>query len=136
MEAANSKTLMSSIAQMTIGTVPPVTTTSMARQATATITSSSAAAAGGQPGTQAGPTDANPPATQPAAQLKPLRYAPTSTGFPVPSGRIPALLGDVPLSVPPVCAVDGSPVLRRNSCSGEHHLIGLGDRTVLPFRTR
>ena len=68
-EAASSKTLTSSIAQMTIGTIPPVTTTSTNRQATATLTTSSAAAAGGQPSMQAGSADATLPATQSAAQL-------------------------------------------------------------------
>ncbi len=136
-EAASSKTLTSSIAQMTIGTVPPATTTSISRSATTTLTTSSAVAATGQPSTQAGLADATLSATQSAAQLATgSPYAPASTRFPVPPGRMSTLLGDVPLPVPPVSAVDDSSVLRRSSCSGEHHPISLRDRTVLLFYTR
>ncbi len=59
-EAASSKTLTSSIAQMTIGTVPSTTTTSISRPPAATLTTSSAVAAGGQPSTRAGLADATP----------------------------------------------------------------------------
>ncbi len=68
-EAANSKILTSSIAQMTIGTVPPVTTNSTTRQAAATLTTSSAAAAGSQPSTQAGSADTTLPAAQSTVQM-------------------------------------------------------------------
>ncbi len=107
-EAANSKTLTSSIAQMTIGTVSPVTTTSMARQATATFTSSSAAAARGQPSTQAGPTDATPPATQPATQL--TTGSPYATPLPPPGflylpAGYPPYWGMYPQYVPPMTAL-------------------------------
>ncbi len=81
-EAASSRTLTSTIAQMTIGTIPPVTTTSTTQQAAATRTTSSAAAAGGQPSTQAGPTDATHPATQSAAQL--ATRSPYATPLPPP----------------------------------------------------
>ncbi len=68
-ETASSKTLTSSIAQMTIGTVPPATTTSYSRPAATTLDTSSAVAAGGQFSTQAGLADATLSATQSAAQL-------------------------------------------------------------------
>ncbi len=80
--AANSKTLMSSIAQTTIGTVPPVTTTSTTRQAATTHTTNSAAAAGSQPSTQAGSADATLTAAQPAVQMAP--WSPYATPLPTP----------------------------------------------------
>ncbi len=111
-EAANSKTLTSSIAQMTIGTVPPVTTTSTARQATATFATSSAAAAGGQPSTQAGSADATLPTTQSAAQLatgSPYATPLPPPGFPYLPAGYPPYWGMYPYPypqyVPPMSAL-------------------------------
>ena len=73
---------MSSIAQMTIGTVPPLTTTSIRRQAAAMLTTSSAVAARGQPSAQAGLADATLPATQSTAQL--TARNPYATSLPPP----------------------------------------------------
>ncbi len=92
-EAAGSKTLTSSIAQMTIGTVPPATTTSVSPPATTTTTTSSAVAAGGQPGTQTGLAGATLSATQSAAQLaagNPYAAPLPPPGFPyLPAGYPP-----------------------------------------------
>ena len=81
-EAANSKTLTSSIAQMTIGTVTPATTTSATRQAAATLTTSSAAAAGSRSSMQAGSADTTLPATQSAVQM--ATGSPNATSLPPP----------------------------------------------------
>ena len=102
-EAANSKTLTSSIAQMTIGTVPPVTTTSTTRQAAATLTTSSAAAARSQPSTQAGSADATLPATQSAAQMttrSPYVMPLPPPGFPYLSAGYPPYWGMYPYPYP------------------------------------
>ncbi len=134
-EAANSKTLTSSIAQMTIGTVPPVTTTSTTRQATTTHTTNSAAAAGSQPSTQAGSADATLTAAQSAVQMatgSPYATPLPTPGFPLPSHLVPTLLGNVPLSVPPACTADAGPVLGRTPHSNARHLVDPLDRTVPP----
>ncbi len=103
-EAASSKTLTSSIAQMTIGTIPPVTTTSTTCQAAATLTTSSAAAAGGHPSTQARPTDATPPATESAAQL--ATGSPYTTPLPPP---------DFPTFQPGIRLIGGCTLIRSPS---------------------
>ncbi len=81
-EAANSKTLTSSIAQMTIGTVTPAATTSATCQVAATLTTSSAAAAGSRSSTQAGSADATLPATQSTVQM--ATGSPYATSLPPP----------------------------------------------------
>ncbi len=102
-EAVNSKTLTSSIAQMTLGTVPPVTTTSTTRQAAATLTTSSAAAAGSQPSTQAGSADATLPATRSAAQMatgSPYAMPLPPPGFPYLPAGYPPYWGMYPYPYP------------------------------------
>ncbi len=81
-EAASSKTLTSSIAQMTIGTIPPATTTSTSRPAATALTIGSAVAVGGQPSTRAGLTDATLSAVQSTAQL--TAGSPYTTPMPPP----------------------------------------------------
>ncbi len=103
-EAAGSKTLTSSIAQMTIGTVPPTTTTSVSCPATTTTTTSSAVTAGGQPGIQTGLADATLSATQSAAQL--AARNPYATPLPPPSfpylpAGYPPYWGMYPYPYPP-----------------------------------
>ncbi len=68
-EAASSKTLTSSIAQMTIGTAPPVMTTPTTRQAAANHATTTTAAARSQPSTQAGSTNVTVTAAQSAVQM-------------------------------------------------------------------
>ena len=102
-KAANSRTLTRSIAQMTIGTVPPVTSTSTTHLAAATCTTSSAAAARGQPSMQAGPTDATPPSTQSAAQLatgSPYATPLPPPGFPYLPAGYPPYWGMYPYPYP------------------------------------
>ncbi len=81
-ETAGSKTLTSSIAQMTIGTVTPATTAPTSCPAAITTITSSAVAAGGQPSIQAGLADATLSATQSAAQL--ATGSPYATSLPPP----------------------------------------------------
>ncbi len=102
-EAANSRTLTSSIAQMTIGTVPPVMTTSTTRQAATTLTTSSAAAAGSQPSTQAGSADTTLPATQSAVQMttgSPYATPLPPPGFPYLPAGYPPYWGMYPYPYP------------------------------------
>ncbi len=102
-EAASSKTLTSSITQMTIGTVPPATTTSISRPPTATLTTSSAVTAGGQPSTRAGLADATFSATQSAAQLatgSPYATPLPPPGFPYPLAGYPPYWGMYPYPYP------------------------------------
>ncbi len=102
-EAAGSKTLTSSIAQMTIGTVPPVTTTSVSRPATTTLTTSSAVVAGGQPSTQAGLAGTTLSATQSAAQLatgNPYATPLPPPGFPYLPAGYPPYWGMYPYPYP------------------------------------
>ncbi len=68
-EAANSKTLTSSIAQMTIGTAPPVMTSPTSCQAAATCATNTTAAAGSQPSTYARSTDVAIMAAQSAVHM-------------------------------------------------------------------
>ncbi len=76
-EAASSKTLMSSIAQMTIGAAPPLVTTSTACQAAATFSSTTPVAAKSQPNKDAGSADVATTAAQSAVQM--------TTGSPYPA---------------------------------------------------
>ena len=111
-EAANSKTLTSSIAQMTIGTAPPVMTTSTIRQATATHATNTTAAARSQRSTYAGSADVIITAAQSAVQmttgspyptpLPPPGFPYLSTGYPPYWGMYPYLY---PQYVPPMLAV-------------------------------
>ena len=103
MDAAGSKTLMSSIAQMTIGTVPPATTTSVSHPATTTITTSSVVVGGVQPSTQTGLADATLSATQSAAQLaagNPYATPLPPPGFPYLPAGYPPYLGMYPYPYP------------------------------------
>ncbi len=92
-EAASSKTLTGSIAQMTIGTATLATTTPISCPAATTLTTSSAVAARGQPSTQVGLTDATLSAAQSVAQLatgSPYATPLPPPGFPyLPSGYPP-----------------------------------------------
>ncbi len=102
-EAASSKTLMSSIAQMTIGTVTPATTISTSRLAATTRTTGSAVAAGGQPSTQAGLTDATLSAVQSTAQLtagSPYATPLPPPGFPYLPAGYPPYWGMYPYPYP------------------------------------
>ncbi len=111
-EAANSKTLTSSIAQMTIGTAPPVMTTPTTRQAAATHATNTTAAAGSQPSTYAGSADVTTPTAQSAVQmatgspyptpLPPPGFPYLSTVYPPNWGMYPYLY---PQYVPPMPAV-------------------------------
>ncbi len=95
---------MSSIAQMTIGTVPPTTTTSVSHPVTATATTSSAVVAGGQPGAQTGLADATFSATQSAAQLaagNPYATPLPPPGFPYLPAGYPPYWGMYPYPYPP-----------------------------------
>ncbi len=103
-EAAGSKTLTSSITQMTIGTVPSTTTTSVSRLATTTTTASSSVTAGGQPSIQTGLADATLSATQSAAQLaagNPYVTPLPPPGFPYLSAGYPPYWGMYPYPYPP-----------------------------------
>ncbi len=111
-ETASSKTLTSSIAQMTIGTATPATTTSTSRPAATTLTTSSAVAAGGQPSTQAGLTDAALSTAQSAAQLatgSPYAAPLPPPGFPYLPAGYPPYWGMYPYPypqyVPPMTAL-------------------------------
>ncbi len=111
-EAASSKTLTSSIAQMTIGAAPPATTTSISRPPITTLTASSTVAAGGQPSTRAGLADATPSATQSVAQLatrSPYATPLPPPGFPYLPAGYPPYWGMYPYPypqyVPPVTAL-------------------------------
>ncbi len=76
-ETTSSKTLTSSIAQMTLETAPPVVTTPATRQAAATHATDTAAAARSQPSTHAGSADVTLTAAQSAVQM--------ATGSPYPT---------------------------------------------------
>ncbi len=105
-EAANSKTLASSIAQMTIGTVTPATTISATRQAAATLTISTAAAARGRSSTQAGSADAALPVTQSAAPMatgSPYATSLSPPGFPYLSAGYPPYWGMYPYPYTNMC---------------------------------
>ena len=91
-ETASSKTLTSSIAQMTIGAVPPLVATATTRRAAATPASTIAAVARSQPNTYAGSADVATMASQSAVQmttgsqypapLPPPDFPYLSTGYP------------------------------------------------------
>ncbi len=111
-EAANSKTLTSSIAQMTIGTAPPVMTTSTTRQAAATHATNTTAVAGSQPSTHAGSADVAKPAAQSAVQMatgSPYTTSLPLPGFPYLSAGYPPYWGMYPYPypqyVPPMMAL-------------------------------
>ena len=111
-EAASSKTLTSSIAQITIGTGPPVMTTTTTRQAAATHAANSAAAAGSQYSTQAGSADVTLTAAPSAVQmatgspytmpLPPPGFPYLSTGYPPYWGMYPY---PYPQYIPPMAAL-------------------------------
>ncbi len=111
-EAANSKTLTSSIAQMTTGTAPPAMTTSTTRQATATHATNTTAAARSQPSTYAGSADVTTTAAQSTVQMTAGSPYPTPLpppGFPYLSTGYPPYWGMYPYPypqyVPPMSAV-------------------------------
>ncbi len=111
-ETANSKTLTSSIAQMTIGTTPPVMTTPTTRRAAATHATNTAAAAGSQPSTYAGSTDVTLTAAQSAVQMatgSPYTTPLPPPGFPYLSTGYPPYWGMYPYPyhqyVPPIPAL-------------------------------
>ncbi len=137
-ETANSKTLTSSIAQMTIGTAPPVMTTSTTRQAAAMHATNNAAVAGSQPSTYAGSADVTLTAAQSVVQMatgSPYTTPLPPPGFFLPFHRVPTLLGNVPLPVSPVCTTNAGPALGRKLHSHEPHLVDPQDRTVSPSGT-
>ncbi len=92
-ETASSKTLTSSIAQMTLETAPPVTTTPTTRQAAAVHATDTAAAAGSQPSTQAGSSDVTVTTTQSTVQM--------TSGSPYPTPLPPPGSPNLPAGYPP-----------------------------------
>ncbi len=72
-EAASSKTMTSSIAQMTIGTTPALAATSTTCQAAATLASTTTAVARSQPSTYGGYVDVATTAAQPVVQTARVR---------------------------------------------------------------
>ncbi len=124
-EAANSKTLTSSIAQMTIGTAPPVMTTPTTRQAAATPATNTTAAAGSQPNTYAGSADVTTPAARSAVQMAigssyPIPLPPP--GFPYLSTGYPPYWGMyIPLPVPSVCTANADHAPRRKPDDDEYY---------------
>ena len=108
----SSNTLTSSIAQMTIGTAPPVMSPPTTHQAAATLAANSAVAAGSQPSTQAGSADVTLTAAQSAVQmttgspyttpLPPPGFPYLSTGYPPYWGMYPY---PYPQYIPPMAAL-------------------------------
>ncbi len=67
----------------------------------------------------------------PGGHGEPLSNTSTPTRFPLPSDRVSTLLGNVPLSVCPVCATDANHASGREPCNDEHHVANLCHQTVL-----
>ncbi len=124
-EAASSNTLTSSIAQMTIGVAPPLVATSVIRQLSAALVPTPVATARGQLGAPAKSTNNATAVTRSAVQVatgSPYPVPPPPTRSPLPSNRVSTLLGNVPLSVPPVCATYADHALGREPCNDERRL--------------
>ncbi len=93
MEAANSKTLTSSIAQMTIGVAPPLVATSATCQSAATLVPTAVAAARSQQGMPVGSADTTTTVARSAVQV--------DTGSPYPAPPPPPGFPHLPTGYPP-----------------------------------
>ncbi len=132
-EAANSKTLTSSIAQMTIGTAPHVMTTSTIRHGRHHACHQHYCS--GQKSAKhvcrvRGRYNHGCSVRGPDDHRESIPNAPAPTGLPLPFDRVSTLLGNVPLSVPSVCATDAGRAPRRKPENDENYLVNHQSRMV------
>ena len=108
---------------MRIGVAPPLVATSATCQSAATLVPTAVAAARSQLCTYwvHGNYHHGCPFCIPGGNGETLSSASTPTRFPSPSNRVSSLLGNVPLSVSPVCTTDADHASRREPCNDERH---------------